>query len=146
MKFNWGYGIALFYCVFAGSLFLQVWKSTQYDHSLVSEQYYRDDINYQQHYDKLLNTQRLSQPLLVQTNTKTGQLSLRFPTELNDVEGTIRFFRPTTKKLDTQLPIQVNERLQQDIDISTLTQGYWILKVDWTSGGVDYYQEEEITL
>ena len=53
MKLHWGHGIAIFYSLFVAVLVFQVIRSTAYDNSLVSEAYYKDDINYQQHYDKL---------------------------------------------------------------------------------------------
>jgi hypothetical protein len=44
MKFNWGTGIAIFYIIFVVSLVFQVFKSRQYDHSLVVDNYYEEDI------------------------------------------------------------------------------------------------------
>ena len=65
MKINWGTGIAIFFSVFVLSLVYQVYRSTQYDHSLVSDQYYADDLRYQEHYDKLANAQSLEKDLQI---------------------------------------------------------------------------------
>ena len=58
MKINWGTGIAIFYTLFASVLVMVVIKSKQYDHSLVVDNYYEEDLHYQSHFDKLVNSQQ----------------------------------------------------------------------------------------
>ena len=53
MKINWGTGIFIFYSLFVGALVFQLVKSFQYDNSLVVENYYEKDLNYQEQYNKI---------------------------------------------------------------------------------------------
>ena len=50
---NWGTGIAIFYGTFMVIMITFVIKSRSVDHSLVMDNYYEEDINYQSHMDKL---------------------------------------------------------------------------------------------
>ena len=51
-KFNWGHGILLFFIIFVGSMLTVLWLSFGVDHSLVRDDYYDEDIHYQETFDK----------------------------------------------------------------------------------------------
>lgn len=147
IKFNWGTGIFLFYTVFASVLFFSVYKSTQFDHSLVVDEYYRQDLAYQDQYDRLQNTQALEQPLRMQWSTTEKQLNLRFPETLNGIpEGEIVFYRPDNKSMDWQLPIAVDKNATMTVDMAKLPVGRWKVQVYWHAGEVPYYNERIIDL
>lgn len=146
MKWNWGYGIALFYLIFVGALVYQVWKSTQYDHALVSEQYYQDDLNYQQHYNKLVNTRNLQQDLLILEDDNRHLIKLHFPAELGQVSGEVRFFCPSASHHDFSVPVRTDDRGIQLVSTQDLRPGMWRIKVDWQAAGTPYYNEEIVQL
>ncbi len=144
MKFNWGTGIALFYSVFVLVLVWQVIKSTQYDHSLVSDHYYQDDINYQKHYNKLINSQELNEPLQIAKTEQGSFVELKFPAELADVKGNIHFFCPSDSKQDFKLPVNTSGTNKQFVPISGLKKGLWKVKVNFEAGGKKFYEEETV--
>lgn len=146
MKFNWGTGIAIFYGVFVLALVFQVIKSTQYDHSLVSDHYYADDLAYQSHYDKLLNTQNLKKDLEISEIAEEGLVAIKFPEDLGNIQGEILLFCPSDSKLDLRVPIQTDANFQQVLPVRGLKPGLWKLKVDWQAGGNGYYKEEALTV
>jgi len=146
MKWNWGYGIAAFYLVFVGALVFQVWKSTQYDHALVSNQYYKDDLNYQQHYDKLVNTRQLQQDLLIMEDDDRKLVKLQFPNELGKLSGKVQFFCPSASGNDFTVPVRTDDRGIQLVSTEDLRQGMWRVKVDWSANGTEYYKEEVVKL
>ena len=55
MKLNWGWGIALAYSIFALSLLGFLVFALRQDNSLVVEDYYQQDLDYQQRKDKVRN-------------------------------------------------------------------------------------------
>lgn len=146
MKINWGTGIAIFFSLFVLTLVFQVIKSTQYDNSLVSDQYYADDINYQKHYNKLVNSQQLKEELKIAKTDKGDYVELVFPEELSQVEGNIHFFCPSDSKGDFKLPISVSEKGKQVVPVEGLKKGLWRVKIDFEAGGKAYYKEEPIIL
>ena len=146
MKFNWGYGIALFYSTFVVVLLYFVVQSTQQDNSLVSDQYYADDIHYQQHYDKLRNAQALAKDLDISRLAEQEAIYLEFPEDLGPVSGKVQFFCPSDSQADFSTPVQTGAGFSQTVSSKDLKRGLWRIKVDWQAGGKAYYREEAITL
>lgn len=146
MKINWGTGIAIFYTIFAVSLVLVVIKSFDYDHSLVVDDYYQKDLEYQSHYDKLVNSQALIKDLDIQFIRESAQVRFSFPEQLKGIKGEIRFMRPSDKKIDFATDIKVNSANQQELPAGELAPGLWKLQVDWQVAGKSYYKEQVLVL
>ncbi|MCO6487012.1 MAG: FixH family protein [Phaeodactylibacter sp.] len=146
MKFNWGTGIAVFYSFFVLVLVFAVYRSTQYDNSLVSDHYYADDLAYQQHYNKLVNAQQLEEDLKIWNKIQKREVELHFPAEFKEVAGEIYFFCPSDKQSDFRLPVQAGDDHVQRIPTEGLRPGRWKVKVNWKAGGKEFYKEESITI
>ena len=146
MKFNWGTGIALFYSLFVLILVLAVFRTRQFDHSLVSNQYYADDQNYQQHYEKLVNANLLEEDLKIWNKKQKEIVELQFPKELDGVGGEIHFFCPSDSKQDFKMPVQPDSGNVQYVSTEGLKKGLWKVKVDLTATDKAFYKEEIITL
>jgi len=146
MKFNWGTGIFIFYTLFATSLFYQVYKSTQYDHNLVVENYYEKDLNYQAQFDKLENTNQLKTPLAIQYQEDTQLIRFAFPKDLKDVTGTVLFYRAADKKMDINLPIEMDELHQMTLSADKFSTGFWRIEVDWQAANKEYFTETAIKI
>ncbi|MDX1942773.1 MAG: FixH family protein [Saprospiraceae bacterium] len=144
MKFNWGTGLALFYGIFVVVLVAAVIKSTQYDNSLVSDHYYADDLKYQEHYVKLVNSKSLLQDVKIIRNKEF--VSINFPQEVGAVQGDILFFCPSDSNKDFKIAVTLDAEKKQEIPIKDLKQGLWKVKVDWRADGKPYYKEETIIL
>jgi nitrogen fixation protein FixH len=146
MKFNWGHGIALAYAIFACSLLAVVLKTTQYDHSLVTEKYYQKDLEYQQHYEKLANSQTLDQPIKVWKDKEAKALSIQFPDGFERIEGEVTFFRPVNEEEDFSVPFELSGENLLEYNTEKLHPGLWTIKIDWQSGNTPYYQEVNISI
>ena len=146
MKINWGSGIAIFYSLFVITMVYAVYRSTQFDNSLVSDHYYSDDLKYQERFDKLSNAQGLKEDLKIQTAESGSQVELFFPAELEKVQGEIYFFCPSDQSRDFKVNIAPNLNHRQVISTTGLKTGLWRLKVDWSDGTKAYYKEEVIQL
>ncbi len=141
MKFTWGTGIFLFYTIFAGSLFYQVYKSTQYDHSLVAKDYYAKDIAYQTMYEKQQNSLSLAEPLRFDYQEKAEMLYIVFPSQLGKPDGKVTFYRPQTRKDDVFMDLVTNKKGQMIIPLKKMTSGRWHVQVDWVANKKAYYDE-----
>ena len=146
MKWNWGTGIAVFYSVFVLVLVFVVYRSTQYDHSLVSDHYYADDLAYQQHYNKLVNAQQLEEDLKISSKAGEAVVVLQFPAEFTEVGGEIYFFCPSDQQSDFRLPVQADATHIQRISTQGLRSGRWKVKVNWKAAGKEFYKEETINI
>jgi nitrogen fixation protein FixH len=146
MKFNWGHGIALFYITFASVLVVFVIKSTFHDHSLVVENYYEEDLKYQQHYEKLANSKALVNDITINHNSEKEIIIIQFPKEKGDISGSILFYRPSDKSKDLKIEIEVDQDFEQSLPVSKLSSGLWKLKIDWQAGETPFYKEETVIL
>lgn len=138
-KFDWGYGIATFYILFALVLMGALYASTKVDHSLVKDDYYQLDLEYQDHYDKVERSNS-SQLLSIDYKEKDHKVIFRFRST-ESPQGTITFYRAADSSLDFKMPINSN---QMRIDTEKLVEGNWKVNVDWNADGKTYYQEEDI--
>lgn len=142
---NWGKGIAIFYSLFAATMIFAVIRSTQYDNSLVSDQYYQDDIAYQQQYNRIKNSQELEVPLAVQYDKESERLTLTFPPDMPAVTGTIYLFCPSSSEEDVKIPIALEEESnRQNLSLNGLKKGLWKVKIQWRDGNREFYDEKTL--
>jgi nitrogen fixation protein FixH len=146
MKIDWGWGIAIFFSIFVITLVFQVWKSTTYDNSLVEKNYYAKDLAYQEHYNKLLNTNALVKDLSIVELPQKQAVRLEFPADLGKPSGTIHFFNPAQSELDFNVEIAADTEQIQLITTTALKRGLWKVKVDWQANGKAFYKEEAVVL
>ncbi|KUO69692.1 MAG: FixH family protein [Lutibacter sp.] len=145
-KISWPTGIILALSAFIIFIMFFVFKATflpEYDHHLVSDDYYKDEMNYQQEIDKLNKAAALKQDI---TLTKVAEgLLIKFPAEFEPekIAGTISFQRPSNDKIDFQLPIKLTST---DFLISddNLVQGIWNVKIEWSVNSNTYLFKEKL--
>ncbi len=140
---NWGWKIALAFILFGFFIGILVFRSFQENIDLVSEDYYQQELGYQQQIDKIANNQALDSPLTFAQRAQ--QLVVQFPDDLSaTVEGEIQLFCPSDMRNDRSVAIALNSDQQQIIPTSQLAKGYYKVKVDWMSGDAAYFTEESI--
>lgn len=139
---NWGNYIVLSFIAFGLFIGYMAVVSFQQSVDLVAEDYYQQEIAYQDHIDKVNNTRNL--PGEVGIQQQNGQLSIRFPEAMSTVSGQIILFRPSDAALDRHFEISVNDRLEQIIPTTDLVKGMYKVKVAWSNGTTDFYSEKNL--
>ncbi len=140
---NWGWKIALAFILFGVFIGVLVFRSFQENIDLVSEDYYQQELGYQQQIDKIANSKSLNIPLTFAQQAQ--QLVVQFPDDLTStVEGEIQLFCPSDMRNDRLVTIALNSDQQQIIPTGKLAKGYYKVKVDWMSGDAAYFTEESI--
>ncbi len=139
-KISWPTGIIIAIASFIVFILSFVFKVTflpQYDHHLVSEDYYKDELNYQQEIDKENNAAKLKENVTLK-KVATGLL-INFPSEFDptQIKGTISFKRLSNSKLDFQLPISLKTHnfLLKD---KNLVEGRWNVRIEWIVNNNSY--------
>lgn len=144
MKFHWGHGIAVFYTFFALTLVVVVIKSRGFDNSLVTEDYYARDINYQQEYDRRSNSKQLG-GAGPQVQCVSGDCRLSFPASLEkQVHGSVLIYRPSSKQHDRRLPLELDDSGEMALPLAGLPPGRYQAILEWSAGGTDYYDELDL--
>ncbi len=147
-KSKWGIGIALLYGGFVVFMLTIVIFSTMQDFSLVEDNYYQKSLSYQTKIDNMKNTEKLSVKPFVKINSNEKSLTVTFPDSVakNGISGTLLFFRPSDKRADQMVPIDLNSSNQMILSTTRFLKGYWVMKLSWESEGTSYYQEENLTI
>ena len=145
-KISWPTGIVIAMSAFIIFILSFVYKATfmaQYDHQLVSEDYYKDELNYQLEIDKLNKAAELREDV---TLTKVAEgLLINFPIEFDakKITGTISFQRPSNIKIDFQFPINLTTSSYL-IAKKDLVEGIWNVKIEWTANNNIYLFKDKL--
>lgn len=137
---NWGYRIAIFFTCFVLFMLTMVYKCVQQDFDLVAENYYAQEIAYQDRIDRLANTAKLEKKPIYEV--RESYLNIDFPFAIES--GKIYCFRPSDETLDFEHLLALSEQYQYKIPLSEFTTGVYKLKVEWQQNAINYYQEKEI--
>ncbi len=142
---NWGKGIAILYLSFVAFMIGLVYLCLQQkDIFLVTEDYYKEELAYQNKIDHMNNVKTLSAPVTV-NYTETG-LTIDFPDESLNAIGMIRFYRPSNANMDISIPFKLVSESSVSLPTDTYQNGLWVLKVTWEKDSKNYYLEEKITI
>jgi hypothetical protein len=144
MKWNWGTGIFLVIVAFLAVCVAFIIYSQHQKWSMVEEDYYPKELRHEEKLVKMRNADALTTQLQVKLDPLN--LVLQFPDDFRGktITGNIDIYRPSDEKLDVILPVAPDTSLTQLVSLKKLTQGRYVVKVDWTSGGKDYYKEQDI--
>jgi len=145
IKFNWGTGIVIAMVLFMVFILQFLYRSfdTKNNHDLVSEDYYKDELYYQQEIDRMNNANQLEQNLTFE-RVKDGFLFV-FPQDMDasEITGTAYFQRPSNKDLDFQQEILLSDS-KILINHSNLVEGKWKIKIDWKYNDEEYLLKETV--
>ncbi|MEM9679626.1 MAG: FixH family protein [Bacteroidota bacterium] len=147
MKINWGTAIVLAFIGFiAFIMYFVINMSTdkKYNHDLVTEDYYQQELTYQNDIDKAENAKSLSTNISLQKTDKG--ILVQFPQDLNikDIKGKVFLYRPSNKQLDFEIPISLSD-YNLLIPDNRLLDGRWNISVDWVYNKKEYLYKSAIT-
>ena len=144
MKFTWGTGIFIFIVLFVITCLSFLWYTQTLHISLVEEDYYPKELRHEEHLNKIRNANLLHERIKFLVGKE--QVSVILPAEMRGkpLTGQIHVYRPSDEKLDLILPMIPDTAGLQNIPLAKFTKGKYIVKVEWSSGKKQYYEEEEI--
>ncbi len=138
---NWGYRIVLSFIVFIGIIVTMVVISMKQDVGLVSEDYYKQEIAYQDQIDRIKRTKALKKQPVIEVHHETGAIEVTLPQE--DIQdGEVWLFRPSDDQMDKKIQLPSKGSIQ--IPIKEMPAGRWQVKVLWSHKGLEYYTENSI--
>lgn len=143
---NFGKGITIAMILFMLFILYMVYQSFQQKIDLVADNYYEQEVKFQQQIDKSQNVKELGEVPVVEKNE--NGLSITFPSKQTPIaiSGKIVLFRASNNDLDLDIPIKLNEVGIQTIDKDKLVAGKYLLKIEWSFNDKNYYHEEQIVI
>jgi hypothetical protein len=146
MTFNWGHKVTLGFVAFAGMIVYMVVQSMNTRYDLVSKEYYKDELLYQQVIDGTSRANQLgSRAVITQVN---GQLLIQLPREMQhkNITGSVWLYNATDAQKDRKITLEVNEQAIQTIDNRGMIPGSYTAKIRWQANGESYYTEVPVTI
>ena len=146
MKINWGTGIVIAFGLFMTFILFFVFKvqsDSKYDNELVVEEYYKQELKFENQMQKEQNASNMSEKIEIKTSEEG--IKITFPTDLDVtlVKGKVSLYRPSNKKLDFEVPISLSGT-HLLIPKSTLVGGRWDISIDWTYDGKEFLNKKTI--
>jgi nitrogen fixation protein FixH len=136
---GWGTRIALFYGSFVALMLFMVYMAFQEDFDLVADDYYEQEIAYQERIDQMTNANSDGQKVIITKGNDGYQLSFSEKAE----EVKVHFFRPSDDTKDVLLEEAAVESILA-VPSSQLIAGKYLVKVEWKANGKTYFQEDDL--
>jgi len=146
MTFNWGHKLTIGFLAFAGMIVYLVVQSINTRYDLVSKEYYKEELQYQQVIDGASRANQLgSHAAITQTNDK---LTVQLPSEMQQktITGSILFYSIDNSQKDKTISLQVDGSGVQTINNRSFTSGRYTAKISWQTNGEQYYTEVPVTI
>ncbi len=144
----WPYAIIGWFLLFGSAMAAWVVVAVRNDPDLVRADYYEREIAYQDQIDRLNRTAAFRSEVSVSYELGQQQVALRLPAAhlTGSITGTIHFYRPSNARLDFDLPLALDATGAQSVPTAKLQGGLWKVRVQWTSGGQEYFHNQSLVL
>jgi len=143
---NWGHKVLIVFLVFAGGMSYLVYRSMHVNYELVSKDYYKDELHYQDVIDASKRADALNSKIDI-SQTDQG-IRVQLPAEMKggDVSGNIWFYCAADETKDRHVVIKLDEQAAQVISKHKFLPGSYIVKVDWQRNNLQFHTEEPLTI
>lgn len=140
---NWGNGIVLVFVVFVALMATMVTICMKQDDlHLVTDNYYEEEIRYQDHIDKVINSQE-SEKEALSFDAGSKVLTLNLPI---GAKGELHLFRPSDARMDRKISVDILKKDVNTVNLHELETGYWRVKLTWQEDGQGFFEEKKIDL
>lgn len=143
---NWGNKLLLVFAIFGSGMSYMVYRCMQTPVDLVSKDYYKEELAYQQVIDGTRHANALStQPRLAPSS---DGLHLQLPAEMKQksLTGLIRFYCPADATRDRDIPLMPDTEAGQTIPKDVLSPGQYTVSVSWNAAGTSYFSQQPLTI
>ena len=137
------YIIIVVFVLFGAFIGNFVYQSTLHDTHLVTEDYYQDEVNFQQRINESQNALEIDQNFSF--HTSDGILTVNFPERWEKIQGKAHLYNARDSKQDVQLPFVTASNVLK-LKTDELGKGFWTLKLSFTYNETPYYIERKVYL
>lgn len=143
----WPLGVIAAFVIFISGTIGLVVMAASHKAELVSDNYYDQEIKYQNRIDSLGRAQQLGGLASMAIDAGSGRITISLPPAQvrSGVAGRIQLYRPSAAGADRTLSLAPDENGLQFVDLKGLLPGLWKMRVSWTAEGRDYSIERSFT-
>jgi nitrogen fixation protein FixH len=140
---NWGNKLVLVFVAFALFMGYMVYRAVSTKYDLVSKDYYKDELRYQERIDGVKNAVALGDVTIRQD---AADIQIQLPKEHKGyaVKGEVHFYCITDDSKDFKLPLQVDSTGTQVIMKKQIQKAPYQVKLNWQVGKEAFYNEQKL--
>src|SRR6185295_14078884 len=140
----WPLGILLFFVLFFAGMATAVVIAATHRDSLVSPNYYEQELKYQEQIDGAARAEKSDAKL--RFDAANGQIIIMLPVGqlTGKPSGTVALYRASSPELDREFPLELKADGTQTLSVSNLAAGSWIVRVKWSADGDNYFLEQKL--
>ena len=142
----WPFGLILTFVLFFAGMAAVVTIAATHRDSLVSENYYDQELNFQHQIDNATRARQAGATITCGAGRNTVVIALPAGQLTEKLSGKIEFYRPSAPALDCEFRLSPAADGRQTLDISKLAPGPWRVRASWNAGGHDYLLEQKISI
>lgn len=141
---NWGKALALSLAAFVALMAWFLWKASSHVESLVTDDYYAQELKYQDRIDAQARSSALSAP--VAFTIADDRIQVRFPQELavKGITGSLRLMRPNDARGDRSVEVRADSTGLFTSEALDLLPGRYDASLDWQADGVRYHSADKL--
>lgn len=141
---NWGKWIIVAFVLFVAFIATLVTVCMRQDVDLVSKDYYKEELEYQEQIVRIANTNQLeSKPVIQRTQE---YLEVNF-IQFKEIErGHIQLFNPSDPKKDKTFILKPSDTGKQIFAINDVAKGMYRARMQWLMNGKEYYLETIVNI
>jgi hypothetical protein len=145
-RLSWGTGLTIAIVLFMIATLSMVFFAVSLDYHMVADDYYQQAEQYQQHINRVEETGSLESPLQIEYQSSSQAIHLQFPVSglTEPVTGSVELYRPNDSSLDRSFELKPDENGIQQIPVANFARGRWLVKVNWSSGDRDFFEEASL--
>ena len=142
---NWGHKILIVYIVFVAGIVTLVYKSSVQNQDLVVNDYYDQELKYQDKIDAIRRTNLL--PSAVECKVENKAIIIQLPVIMKGlhVSASILLYDPTDERKDIKKEYSTSDAMIR-FPIQEGNKGFHTLKISWSANNTSYYSEQQITI
>lgn len=145
MKLNWGHKAAIAMALFMGFIMYMVISLSSTKVDLYSEDYYQQELDYEQHIAAVKNTEGLENQVIISEHKDAIAITFNPSIAKNVENGKLYFYKPDNSDADKSFYLTlVSNRMI--VPSKQLAKGIYTLKVYWTVDKKDFYIEKQINV
>lgn len=143
-KSSWRLFVVFPIVLFALAMILMVVISMTKNVDLVADNYYEQELKYQQQIDLKKNSVELSNLLKADANGNSVIIYADDPKALSGKSGEVIFYRPSDAAKDFKVSFMPDENGKQIISHPALTKGLWKIRLNLSGSGQSFAVDKSV--
>lgn len=138
---NWGTKLTIVFCLFASMIIVLVVMSMRQNFDMVTDNYYEEELKYQDRIDAETNAAAFSNGILFTMSADSVKLTMPAEGFYGFNKGTIVFYRASDAHLDVTSDLKIDAAGHQNFDRKKFVSGNYEVSLSWEASGKNYFHK-----